>query len=110
MAAEGWYADPYGAHEERWYSDGWPTSLVRDAGVDGTDAPPPGERREPTGDAHGTAGSQGTGGSDLVRADDAIRGDQSFGNDRAVTAALVGFFPIGLWRRNRPDRSRRRPG
>lgn len=34
MKAEGWYQDPYKIHEDRWFSDGSPTALVRDAGVD----------------------------------------------------------------------------
>ena len=37
---EGWYTDPFGRHEARWMSDGEPTKLVRDAGVDSYDAPP----------------------------------------------------------------------
>jgi hypothetical protein len=27
---EGWYYDPYQRHVARWFSDGWPTALVRD--------------------------------------------------------------------------------
>ncbi len=38
---EGWYLDPYGLHELRWFSAGDPTALVRDGGVDGHDAAPP---------------------------------------------------------------------
>ena len=38
--AEGWYTDPYGRHEARWMSDGTPTELVRDLGVESYDAPP----------------------------------------------------------------------
>ncbi len=40
MNAEGWYLDPYGLHEARWFSDGAPTSLVRDAGTESQDPPP----------------------------------------------------------------------
>jgi hypothetical protein len=40
MEAEGWYHDPYQLHEERWYSDGKPTALVRDAKVESKDPPP----------------------------------------------------------------------
>lgn len=40
MRAEGWYRDPYDRHEARWFSDGSPTSLVRDGGVEAHDAPP----------------------------------------------------------------------
>ena len=37
---EGWYKDPYGRHENRWFSDGRPTSLVWDGGVTSHDEPP----------------------------------------------------------------------
>jgi hypothetical protein len=40
MKAEGWYKDPYLVHQDRWFSDGTPTALVRDAGVEGEDPPP----------------------------------------------------------------------
>ena len=40
MSEEGWYTDPYRLHEHRWFSDGSPTSLVRDEGKTTTDAPP----------------------------------------------------------------------
>jgi hypothetical protein len=40
VAAEGWYRDPYGIHEDRWFSAGTPTSLVRDHGAEGHDDPP----------------------------------------------------------------------
>jgi hypothetical protein len=38
--AQGWYLDPYERHEQRWFSAGNPTALVRDSGVEGHDAPP----------------------------------------------------------------------
>jgi hypothetical protein len=41
MKAEGWYHDPFGRHEARWFSDGTPTDLVRDGGVEARDTPPP---------------------------------------------------------------------
>ena len=37
---EGWYRDPFKIHEARWFSDGTPTSLVRDAGVESRHEPP----------------------------------------------------------------------
>lgn len=40
MAREGWYTDPFTGHEARWFSDGIPTSLVRDGGSTSTDPPP----------------------------------------------------------------------
>ena len=40
MRAEGWYRDPFGAHQDRWFSDGRPTELVRDATGESHDPPP----------------------------------------------------------------------
>jgi hypothetical protein len=40
MDEEGWFKDPYHRHEARWISDGTPTALVRDAGVESQDVPP----------------------------------------------------------------------
>jgi hypothetical protein len=37
---EGWYRDPYGIHEDRWFSEGKPTSLVRDRSLEAHDDPP----------------------------------------------------------------------
>ena len=68
MEAEGWYVDPFGIHEARWFSDGTPTGLVRDGTREATDPPPdapvPGPLRALDGDA-------GSDGSDLLRADSA---------------------------------------
>jgi hypothetical protein len=40
MRAEGWYEDPYDRHVDRWFSDGEPTSLVRDGESESRDEPP----------------------------------------------------------------------
>jgi len=40
QAAEGWYEDLYHRHEHRWISNGTPTALVQDAGVEAEDPPP----------------------------------------------------------------------
>jgi hypothetical protein len=67
VAREGWYTDPFARHEARWFSDGSPTSLVRDGGATSTDPSPdiPFQRDplliEPTPSVNG---------DDLVRADD----------------------------------------
>ena len=37
MPEEGWYSDPYRVHEQRWFSDGTPTILVRDRGTTSKD-------------------------------------------------------------------------
>ena len=39
-AAEGWYRDPFGIHEDRWMSQGKATKLVRDGGTESYDPPP----------------------------------------------------------------------
>ncbi len=38
--AQGWCVDPFRLHEARWFSNGTPTALVRDAGVETKDPPP----------------------------------------------------------------------
>ena len=43
MQAQGWCPDPYGIHDDRWFSGGEPTSLVRDQGVESFDEPPRGQ-------------------------------------------------------------------
>jgi hypothetical protein len=42
MRPQGWYRDPYGNHDERWFSDGQPTNFVRDPGTGSRDDPPQG--------------------------------------------------------------------
>jgi hypothetical protein len=68
MRAEGWYRDPYGRHGDRWFSDGRPTSLVRDQGIESRDEPPPGEPPLPLVPA---AEMEARDGRDLMRADEA---------------------------------------
>ena len=82
---EGWYTDPYDRHEARWFSDGTPTKLVRDRGVESYDKPPDeepsltAERIEPE--------VLATGGSDLIRADD----DAESGGDMASLDEAMGI-------------------
>ena len=38
----GWQADPFGLHEQRYFSQGQPTKLVRDGRVESYDPPPTG--------------------------------------------------------------------
>jgi hypothetical protein len=66
MEAEGWYADPFGAHEARWFSDGTPTALVRDGLTESHDAPPAIEFDLPL---TPIAEDQNTDGNDLLRSD-----------------------------------------
>ena len=37
---QGWAPDPFGLHESRYFSDGRPTKLVMDRGVESYDEPP----------------------------------------------------------------------
>jgi len=74
MEAEGWYHDPYGRHEERWYSNGRPTALVRDAKVEAKD-PPPSEPPPTTTLVRSEHRPTAGGPDDLRRADDAERGE-----------------------------------
>jgi hypothetical protein len=83
VSDEGWYLDPYGRHEQRWFTSGHPTALIRNGAVDGND-PPPGplpHKPVPIADAIGDA-------ADLRRADDLEANSYSapefFRSDRAV--------------------------
>jgi hypothetical protein len=70
---EGWYTDPFGRHEARWLSDGQPTKLVRDAGVESYDDPPdeaPTSIPTPLEGQHGDVDA-----SDVRRADEAQTGE-----------------------------------
>jgi hypothetical protein len=67
MQAEGWYRDPYGIHDDRWFSVGRPTFLVRDQGVESHDEPPTGEPSLPLVPSAEVAVSDG---DDLVRVDE----------------------------------------
>ena len=66
MKAEGWYRDPYNVHTDRWFSDGSPTALVRDAGQESHDPPPEPSFNGPLVEADSAEASNG---SDLRRAD-----------------------------------------
>ena len=68
VSEEGWYKDPYGRHESRWISDGTPTALVRDAGVESQDPPP--DEPITVGMERGPEATRPDG-TDLKRADDA---------------------------------------
>lgn len=48
MAGElhGWHPDPFGVHEQRYFSQGKPTKLVKDGATESYDAPPVGVRED----------------------------------------------------------------
>jgi hypothetical protein len=103
---EGWYTDPFGCHAARWLSDGQPTKLVRDGGVESYDEPPDAppiqdpvliepdpaslgaEDLRRADDAEG--GPNSTDAIDLRRADDAEAG-QPFDSRRPVDTAFDVF-------------------
>jgi hypothetical protein len=89
--AEGWYQDPYKIHEDRWYSEGTPTALVRDGDVEAQDPPPPGDA--PAGPllrsrAHG----EPAGPDDLRRADEAEAGGANDPDYSEKAAEVMGEF------------------
>jgi hypothetical protein len=42
QVSQGWYQDPYAIHDDRYFSAGLPTKLVRDGGHEFYDPPPDG--------------------------------------------------------------------
>jgi hypothetical protein len=83
--AQGWYKDPYGIHEDRYFSQGLPTKLVRDDECESFDLPP--DEPLPKADLipAGQSGGQPTDGSDLLRADQA---DYRYDHGKALTEAF----------------------
>jgi hypothetical protein len=88
--AEGWYDDPYGLHEHRWFSVGRPTKLVEDNGVESYEEPPD----EPSTGPLVRASSQPGDGRDMRRADERQNGgvyDPKKAGDAAMDAATAWF-------------------
>lgn len=85
LRAEGWYKDPYGKHDDRWFSDGEPTALVRDVEIESKDPPPDGPL--PTTLVRSETPNEARDGSDLLRADDAER-EPPYDGDSAVLEEL----------------------
>lgn len=84
--AEGWYLDPFRIHEQRWMSDGRPTSLVKDAGVEAKDEPPDQSLPDPIVPA---PIQEAILGGDLLRADDVDKGPTPDNSDY-MESAFVG--------------------
>jgi hypothetical protein len=85
VKAQGWYRDPYGMHEDRYFSDGQPTKLVRDGGTESYDPPPPGP---PGVELVEVTESSQTDGGDLRRADERSAGPAAYDRKAAFWAAL----------------------
>jgi hypothetical protein len=83
--AQGWYRDPYGLHEDRYFSQGLPTKLVRDGERESYDLPP--DRSLPEADLVPAEqlGGKAADGSDLLRADQA---DYRYDHDKALNEAF----------------------
>jgi hypothetical protein len=90
--AQGWYRDPFGVHEDRYFSEGRPTKLVRDGRAEAYDEPPdkPFVATDLVSAESPLEG--GFGGSDLRRADDAERHGKSADLVRADEASLDGPY------------------
>lgn len=66
MTFQGWYVDPLGVHDARWFSAGEPTDLVRDDAIEARDPWPAGrDAGEPTPFPE----SEAPVGTDLIRVD-----------------------------------------
>ena len=89
--AEGWYLDPYGLHEQRWFSSGKPSRLVRDGQVESNDPPPDRPFDGPLSPA--PAGRAIDGGCDLRRADEAEFADPNAFYDAAMNGTSEIFRP-----------------
>jgi hypothetical protein len=84
--AQGWYRDPYGLHEDRYFSQGLPTKLVRDGERESYDLPP--DQPLPKADLVPAEQSDGEAadGSDLLRADQT--GSGRYDHDKALNEAF----------------------
>ena len=67
----GWFRDPYHLHEDRYFSEGNPTKLVRDSGLESFDPPP--DIPMPEEPVRTASHAKESGSSDMRRADDAER-------------------------------------
>ena len=96
VAAEGWYRDPYGIHQDRWFSAGTPTLLVRDQGVEGQDDPPD---FPPPGPPVEIPEIDNFPADDLRRADEAEANgepyDRQKAGEQALDATMTGFTGYG---------------
>jgi len=90
--AEGWYQDPYGIHGARWFSDGAPTSLVRDGEVESKDPAPAGPIPGPILPLPDRPGNS----DDVKRADAAESVDQSVTSGQMIRAVVDGSGKYGI--------------
>jgi hypothetical protein len=87
---EGWFQDHFRIHQDRWYSYGVPTALVRDAGVESHDRPPSQDPPTQPLDPVATDG-EAPGPDDLRRADDAEAEQNPDYSGRVFDVAALDF-------------------
>jgi hypothetical protein len=92
LKAQGWYRDPYGVHEDRYFSDGQPTKLVRDGGAESFDPPPSGPPKAALAEV---VQSPPADGGDLRRADEPAAGTAVYDKKAAFWAALDSIAVYG---------------
>ncbi len=102
-AAQGWYRDPFSVHEDRYFSEGRPTKLVRDGRAEAYDDPP--DKPFAAADLVPAESEHegGFGGSDLRRADEAERHGRSADLRRADESSLDGPYSADDARRSAFD-------
>jgi hypothetical protein len=93
VRAQGWYRDPYLVHEDRYFSAGQPTKLVRDGGKESYDPPPAGPPKAELVEARH---SEPTDGTDLRRADDQSAG-ATYDTKAAFWAVMDNAANWGNW-------------
>jgi hypothetical protein len=89
VRAQGWYRDPYLVHEDRYFSAGQPTKLVRDGRKESYDPPPAGPPKAEFVEARHSEPHDGT---DLRRADDQSAG-ASYDAKAAFWALMMRWRP-----------------
>ena len=92
MKAQGWYRDPYLVHEDRYFSDGQPTKLVRDGGKESYDPQPAGPPKAELVEARH---SEPVDGADLRRADDPSAG--AVYDPKAAIRAILNDTKYNHW-------------
>ena len=92
MHAQGWYRDPFHRHEDRYFSDGHPTELVRDGAAETMDPPPDGPMPEAVTEVPLPPAPEG---EDLLRADEVAWVPTAFeAATGAVTEAANTSLPL----------------
>lgn len=98
---QGWSADPFRLHEQRYFSAGQPTKLVRDGGVESYDEPPS-PRTEPARTSYDAGASVGIG---MAAGRDGGLDDAT----NAVVAGRISAEPAPSGEPGRTAHPRRRP-